>query len=118
MISTEVLFASGGCLFLEGCEMARLVFLDQGGLAELSDGTKWRIAYDYLPTTRLWLKGSEISVAAQPHGTMWPYTLTHQQTGESVSASPSPGVSPPSSQGSPSDHRSQNGQNGTPRLSS
>jgi hypothetical protein len=75
--------------------MARLVFLDQGGLAELSDGTKWRIAYDHLPTTRLWLKGSEISVAPQPQGTMWPYTLTHQQTGESVSASTSPRVSRP-----------------------
>jgi hypothetical protein len=75
--------------------MARLVFLDHDGLIELNDGTKWRIAYDHLPTTRGWLKGSEISVATQRQGTMWPYTLTHQQTGESVSASTSPGGSRP-----------------------
>ena len=75
--------------------MAQLVFIEPDGIAELSDGTKWRIAYDHLPRVQNWHKGSDISVAAQPRGTMWPYTLTHQQTGESVSASTSPGVQRP-----------------------
>ena len=70
--------------------MAQLYFLDADGLAELGDGTKWRIAYDHLPATRLWLKGEQISAALQPRGSMWPYTLTYQPTGESVSASRSP----------------------------
>ena len=77
--------------------MAQLVFIDQGGLAELSDGTKWRVAYDHLPRTRRWAKGSEISVSEQPQGAMWPYILRHEQTGESVSASTMPGTSPPCS---------------------
>ena len=54
--------------------MAGWFSFNQGGLGPTEQWTKWRIAYDYLPTTRLWLKGSGISVAAQPHDTSWPYT--------------------------------------------
>ena len=74
--------------------MAQLHFLDSDGLAELGDGTKWRIAYDHLPTTRLWLNGAQITATLQTRGSMWPYTLTHQLTGESVSASRSPATVP------------------------
>jgi hypothetical protein len=70
--------------------VAQLRYLDRDGLAELGDGTKWRIAYDHLPTTQLWLNGAEISAKMQPQGSMWPYTLTYEPTGEIVSASRSP----------------------------
>ena len=67
--------------------MAKLVLIDGEGVAELSDGTYWCIAYDQLPKTQRWLNGAEISVTLQPRGSIWPYALTHQQTGQAVSAS-------------------------------
>jgi len=33
------------------------------------------------------IKGAEIAVALQPSGSVWPFSLVCQQTGESVSAS-------------------------------
>jgi len=74
--------------------MAKLVLIDGEGVAELSDGTHWCIAYDQLPKTQRWLKGAAISITLQPRGSMWPYTLTHQQTGQAVSASASGGQAP------------------------
>ena len=35
--------------FQVGLSMSRLVFIDEEGVAELSDGTYWCIAYDHLP---------------------------------------------------------------------
>ena len=67
--------------------MAKLVLIDGEGVAELSDGTHWQIAYDQLPQTQRWLNGAEISVTLQLRGSMWPYALTHQLTGQAVSAS-------------------------------
>jgi hypothetical protein len=40
--------------------MSRLVFIDEEGVAELSDGTHWCIAYDHLPRTQSWHNGAEI----------------------------------------------------------
>ena len=74
--------------------MSKLVLIDGEGIAELSDGTHWCIAYDQLPKTQRWLNGAEISVTLQPRGSMWPYTLTHQQTGQAVSASALRGQAP------------------------
>jgi hypothetical protein len=74
--------------------MSKLVLIDGEGVAELSDGTHWCIAYDQLPKTQRWLKGAAISITLQPRGSMWPYTLTHQQTGQAVSASASGGQAP------------------------
>ena len=74
--------------------MSKLVFIDDEGVAELSDGTHWCIAYDQLPKTQRWLKGAAISITLQPRGSMWPYTLRHQQTGQAVSASASGGQAP------------------------
>ena len=37
---------------LEGLIMSKLVVIDAEGVAELSDGTHWRIAYDQLPKTK------------------------------------------------------------------
>jgi hypothetical protein len=74
--------------------MSRLVFIDEEGGAELSDGTHWCIAYDHLPRTQSWHKGAEIAVALQPRGCVWPFSLVCQQTGESVSASTVSGPSP------------------------
>ena len=74
--------------------MAELVLIDGEGVAELSDGTHWCIAYDQLPQTQGWLRGAEISVALQPRGSVWPYALTHQQTGQAVSASTPSGQAP------------------------
>src|SRR3954468_19607089 len=73
--------------FLEGFVMSKLVLIDGEGVAELSDGTHWCIAYDQLPKTQRWLNGAEISMTLQPRGSLWPYALTHQQTGQAVSAS-------------------------------
>ncbi len=87
-ISCPVLWRPGiiGCLATRIRKMAQLVYIYQGGIAELSDGTNRRITYDHLPRTRHWLNGSGVSITAQPRGEMWPYALTHEQTGESVSA--------------------------------
>ena len=74
--------------------MSKLVFINGEGMAELSDGTHWCIAYDQLPKTQRWLNGAEVSVALQPRGRMWPYALTHQQTGQAVCASALKGQSP------------------------
>ena len=71
--------------------MSKLVFLNGEGLAELSDGTHWCIAYDQLPKAQGWLIGTGISVTLQARGSVWPYTLTHQQTGQAVCASASGG---------------------------
>jgi hypothetical protein len=74
--------------------MAKLVLIDGEGVAELSDGTHWQIAYDQLPQTQRWLSGTEISVTLQLRGSMWPYTLTHQPTGRAVCASALRGQAP------------------------
>ena len=74
--------------------MSKLVFINGEGMAELSDGTHWCVAYDQLPKSLGWLNGAEISVALQARGSMWPYTLTHQQTGQAVCASALRGQSP------------------------
>ena len=74
--------------------MSKLVLIDGEGVAELSDGTHWCIAYDQLPKTQRWLKGAEISITLQPRGSIWPYTLTHRQTGQAVSASALGGQAP------------------------
>ena len=74
--------------------MSRLMCIDEEGVAELSDGTHWCIAYDHLPRTQSWHKGAEIAVALQPSGSVWPFSLVCQQTGESVSASTVLGPSP------------------------
>jgi len=74
--------------------MPKLVFINDEGVAELSDGTRWRVAYDQLPKTQRWPKGAEISVTLQPRGSLWPYALTHQQTGQAVSASAPRGQAP------------------------
>jgi hypothetical protein len=74
--------------------MAKLVLIDGEGVAELSDGTHWQIAYDQLPKTQRWLNGVEISVTLQLRGSMWPYALTHQPTGQAVSASALRGQAP------------------------
>jgi len=67
--------------------MAKLVLIDGEGVAELSDGTHWCVAFDQLPQTQRWLNGAEISVTLQLRGSMWPYALTHQLTGQAVCAS-------------------------------
>ena len=59
----------------------RAGLIDGEGVAELSDGTHWQIAYDQLPQTQRWLNGAEISVTLQLRGSMWPYALTHRPTG-------------------------------------
>jgi hypothetical protein len=74
--------------------MSKLVSIDGEGVADLSDGTHWRIAFDQLPKTQRWLNGAEISVTLQLRGSMWPYTLTHQLTGQVVSASALRGQAP------------------------
>src|SRR4029453_8900156 len=74
--------------------MAKLVLIDGEGVAELSDGTHWCLAYDQLPKTQRWLNGAEISVTLQLRGSMWPYTLTPQPTGKTVSARPLIGQGP------------------------
>lgn len=74
--------------------MPKLVFISDEGVAELSDGTHWCIAYDQLPNIQHWLKGAEISVTLQPRGSLWPYALTHQQMGQAVSASTRSGQAP------------------------
>jgi len=74
--------------------MAKLVEIDGEGVAELSDGTHWCIAYDQLLQTQRWLNGAEISVTLQLRGSMWPYALTHQLTGEAVCASALRGQAP------------------------
>ena len=67
--------------------MAKLVLIDGEGVAELSDATHWCLVYDQLPQTQRWLNGADISVTLQLRGSMWPYALTHQLTGQAVSAS-------------------------------
>ena len=74
--------------------MAKLVLIDGEGVADLSDGTHWCIAFDHLPQTQHWLTGAEISVTLQLGGSMWPYALTHQLTGQAVSASARSGQAP------------------------
>ena len=74
--------------------MAKLVLIDGEGVAELSDGTHWQIAFDQLPQTQRWLNGAEISVTLQLRGSMWPYALTHQLTGQAVCASARSGQAP------------------------
>jgi len=74
--------------------MAKLGLIDGEGVAELSDGTHWQIAYDQLPKTQRWLNGAEISVTLQLRGSMWPYALTHQLTGQAVGASARSGQAP------------------------
>ena len=74
--------------------MTKLVLIDGEGVAELSDGTHWQIAYDQLPKTQRWLNGAEISVTLQLRGSMWPYALTHQLTGQAVGASARSGQAP------------------------
>ena len=74
--------------------MSKLVLIDGEGVAELSDGTHWCIAYDQLPKTQRWLNGAEISVTLQPRGSIWPYALRHQLTGQAVCASALRGQAP------------------------
>ena len=74
--------------------MAKLGLIDGEGVAELSDGTHWQIAFDQLPQTQRWLNGAEISVTLQLRGSMWPYALTHQPTGQTVCASALRGQAP------------------------
>ena len=71
--------------------MSKLVLIVGEDVAELSDGTRWCIAYDQLSKAQRWLNGAEISITPQPRGSIWPYTLTHQQTGQAVCASASGG---------------------------
>jgi hypothetical protein len=50
--------------------MAKLVLIDGAGVAKLSDGTHWCLAYDQLPKTQHWLNGADISVTLHLRGSM------------------------------------------------
>ena len=58
--------------------------INRGGIAELANGTYWRIAARDLPRARGWLTGANVTLARNDPGKMWAFKLTNAENGEQV----------------------------------
>lgn len=58
---------------------------NNGATLELTDGSKWSIAPDDIPTTALWLVPMEIKIEPSTNQT-YPYLLNNLQTKQKVKA--------------------------------
>jgi hypothetical protein len=70
-----------------------LISINSGAIAELADGTKWRIAQgeNHIDEARRWRTGTKIVVSANPRPeAIWQYILKNLDTGTEVAALPVP----------------------------
>jgi hypothetical protein len=58
-----------------------LVLINAGYIAELADGTLWRVARGHFPRTREWTAGMTVSVEPKADNLLWSYQLTEVATG-------------------------------------
>jgi len=71
-----------------------LLSINSGGIAELSDKTRWRLAPMELRRTSSWMSGDTINVVHTDHP-LWPWRVHHLGRGESIGAieiKPLPGL--------------------------
>jgi hypothetical protein len=70
--------------------MANLDSLNNGGIALLSDGTRWRVAPADLRKLQKWALGCNVSVEEKSQrGAAWTHKMTSVSSGDSVSVLPS-----------------------------
>src|SRR5436190_1594084 len=58
--------------------------INRGGIAQLANGTYWRIAHNDLSRARTWRTGVEVSLAPSDPGKMWGFKLTNIENGQQV----------------------------------
>jgi hypothetical protein len=63
--------------------------LNRGGIALLSDGTRWRVAPQELSKARAWALGCTVSVEEKNQsGAVWTLKMTSVSTGDYVNVLP------------------------------
>jgi hypothetical protein len=63
---------------------SRLVDINQAGIAELANGTRWRIAVWDLSRARKWPVGATVTLAPNDPGKAWAFKLTNADSSEQV----------------------------------
>ena len=58
--------------------------INQSGIVELVDGTRWRVAPFDRQRALTWEPGVNVILEANDSGRLWPFTLTNQLTSERV----------------------------------
>lgn len=66
-----------------------LIEIKRGGIASLSDFSRWRIAPGDLENVSTWATGHAIEVRAAPPGNLFSTRLANLDTGQDVGAVPS-----------------------------
>lgn len=70
-----------------------LIEINRGGIASLSDRSRWRIAPGDLEKIRFWATGHAIEVKGAPPGRLFGTRLANLDTGQDVGALPFRGPS-------------------------
>lgn len=62
----------------------RLGQINQAGIADLANGSCWRIAPWDLPRAREWPVGAKVVLAPNDPGKVWAFKMTNADTGQQV----------------------------------
>jgi hypothetical protein len=62
----------------------QLGIISQAGIADLANGTRWRIAPWDLPRAREWVIGASVALARNDLGKLWAFKMTNADNGEQV----------------------------------
>ena len=63
---------------------SRLVDINQAGIAELANGTRWRIAHWDLSRAREWPVGANVTLGPNDPGRLWAFKMINADKGEHV----------------------------------
>ena len=73
-------FPPAGAVTLE----TQLVNINQAGIADLANGTRWRIAHWDLSRARKWPVGTNVTLGPNDPGKAWAVKMTNAAKGEQV----------------------------------
>jgi len=62
----------------------QLVNINQAGIADLANGTRWRIAHWDLPLARKWPIGANVTLGPSDPGRLWAFKMTNAAKDEQV----------------------------------
>jgi hypothetical protein len=62
----------------------QLVNINPAGIADLANGTRWRIAQWDLPRARSWPLGANVTLGPNDPGKFWAFKLINPAKGEQV----------------------------------
>jgi hypothetical protein len=62
-----------------------LVEINKAGIADLANGTRWRIAQWDLARARKWVIGASVTLAPNDPGKLWAFKMTNNDNDEQVS---------------------------------